>query len=155
MIVPASPPVQSITKADLQKITKADLYYSFWSNGHSKADIFLNGQKIGKLKPNTFANAWWNTYRIEIDPKLFSAIKQENEIVIKNQAKEIFGVVHCLLRISTETGKQVSSSISDHMYLSCPVKDAYFKTERYVPVMDMLKTVELGHDIRPTKLKFQ
>lgn len=141
-----------IMEKEFGQITKADFYYSCWSDSKEQieAPILLNGKKVGDLKRNFSYSNWWNQYKFEIDSKYFHLIKPENEIIIKNPKRSVFGVAQCLLHISTENKKNYNSNISDYAYLSCNVENT-----GYFPDSRIFKKVNLGEDLYPIKLRFR
>ncbi len=140
-----------ITEEEFKEITKADFYYFYWTDSKTQTEtpVFLNSKKIGNFKINFSYSPWWNQYKIEIDPKFFPVIMAENEVIVKNTNKSIFGVAQCLLHISTKNGKNYSSSVSEYAYLSCKAENT-----GALPDSGILKTVNLGEDLYPVKLQF-
>ncbi len=140
-----------ISRDDFEQIESVDFYYSYWLKDQIDAPIILNGKEIGKIKQTASDSRWWNSNKIEINPKHFSIIKPENEIIIKNPKKNLFGVAHCLLRITTKSGKKFNSSISEYAYLSCKKENI---NDQNLPDLEILKTVNLREDLYPIKLRF-
>jgi len=140
-----------ISRDDFEQIASANFYYSYLSKDQIYAPTILNGKEIGKIKQTASGSPWWNSYKIEINPKHFPIIKLENEIIIKNPKEGVFGVAHCLLHITTKSGKKFNSSISEYAYLSCKKENI---NEQNLPESEILKTVNLGEDLYPIKLRF-
>ncbi len=153
IIKPEQPEQELPSQEDLAQITTANLYYSYWSRKDAATEVtaFLNGAEIGNLRVNFPHSPWWNQYGVEIDPKFLPIIKAENELIIKNPARNVFGVVNCLLQVSTKGGKKFSSFISEHAYLSC--KDDSIDPGN-LPDLEILKTVDLGENLGPIRLRF-
>lgn len=139
-----------ISRDDFEQIASANFYYSYLSKGQIDVPIILNGKEIGKIKQTASDSRWWNSYKIEINPKHFSIIKPENEIIIKNPKEGVFGIAHCLLHITTKSGKKFNSSISEYAYLSCKKENI---NDQNLPNLEILKTVNLGEDLYPVKLR--
>lgn len=160
-VTPPPRPVATVTAADLRQVVAASFVFTPWTAMCSDLGILLNGEKVGqaRIEPMPHWAAFASETRLKIPADKLKGLRLENEVVIENFGKTLFGLGNVRLEVTLASGATAHSSVFDRFLFSADKADAEALQQStwgwdIIPA-SVTSTVRLGQPLGPMRLSFK
>ena len=149
-----------VTEADVRQAIAATLIFTPWAERSTDVTIMVNGEKISltRIEPMPRWAAFSSEIRVAISTEKLKGLKLENEVIIENPSKSVFGIGNVRLEAKLAGGATVCTPVFDRFLFSAGKAEAEAAQQAIygwdiVPAA-VISTVSLGQPLGPMRLSF-
>jgi len=159
-VAPQPSPVVTVTESDLRQTSSATLVFTPWTAMASDLTVLVNGEKIGevRIEPMPPWAAFASEVRVKFPFAKLKGLRLENEIVVENPGKALFGVGNVRLDVKLTGGVMARTSVYDRFLFSAEQAEAEALQKstwgwEIIP-SGVQSRVKLGQPLGPIRLGF-
>lgn len=157
---PSARPPASVSEAALRQAVSATLIFTPWADAAAAFTVRLNGGAVGavRLEPMPSWAAFASEKRVPIPAECLKSLRPDNEIMIENPGRALFGIGNLRLDVKLADGTTARTAVFDRFLLSAEEEEARAQSRstlgwEIIPP-GVRATVRHGQPLGPVRLSF-
>lgn len=160
VLAPPAAAKPAVTAAALRRAVRAEIVFTPWTERPAELVFRLNGERIGDAQLEAMPHwaAFAGEKRVQIPAAAIKGLRLENEVVIENPGRALFGVGNVRLDVRLADGTTARTAVFGRFLLSARQAEAaaqHGSTLGWEIIPDGVRTtVALGQPLGPARLVF-